>query len=286
MDKRQEPIPFWLTLVLILALVTLLGVVAIGAQRIPSAGGDSQLPLDSRVIGQIVAYVTWAILAVVLVWLMLPGGGRRRRKVRPKRGSWLATALVLIALLVVFMQLGKLSPEPTGEEEATVVSLPEVRDTTVVTAESGVVLPAGSTTTLWIVVAAVFVTVAALGAIGRTRGPGEEESPPEPPAFREVIDDLLADLEGSGDPRLIVIGAYARMEQALATDGIARRRAEAPLEFLDRALRHLEVSAGAVRHLTDLFTEARFSPHVIDEDMSLQAIEALQNVRDELRIMT
>ena len=109
------------------------------------------------------------------------------------------------------------------------------------------------------------------------------ESAATRPAFRDVLDDLIAELERSGDPRSIVIGAYARMEQALAMDGLARRRAEAPLEFLERTLRHLSVSAGAVRRLTGLFSEARFSPHLIDDDKSRQAIDALRQVRDELR---
>ena len=125
------PTPRWVAIVLSLALLTLLAVVAIGARRIPSVSGDSQIPLDPRTIGQIVTYVVWALMAAAVIWLMLPGGGRVRRKVKPKRGSWVATTLVLIALLIVFMQLGKLSPNPTAqEEETTTQTQPEIRDTT------------------------------------------------------------------------------------------------------------------------------------------------------------
>ncbi|HZJ48131.1 MAG TPA: hypothetical protein VFD97_03730, partial [Acidimicrobiia bacterium] len=212
MSKQPtEPIPRWAAMVLILVLLTLLTVVAIGARRIPSTTVDSQLPFDSQALGQIVTLMSWAMMAVVVIWLILPGGGRRRRRQAPKRGSWIASALVLIALLIVFMQLGKASPELATEEQTATVSLPDVRDTTVVSLQPRTPLPAGSPTTLLIVVGAVVMAVAALSAIGRRRDDETAATPIEGLGFTGVIDDLLAELEQSGDPRLIVIGAYARM---------------------------------------------------------------------------
>jgi hypothetical protein len=57
------------------------------------------------------------------------------------------------------------------------------------------------------------------------------------------------------------------MERALAAAGIPRHRAEAPLEYMERALLTLDTSAEAVRRLTDLFALARFSQHEPDPSM-------------------
>jgi len=73
------------------------------------------------------------------------------------------------------------------------------------------------------------------------------------------------------------------METALAAAGLPRHPAEAPLEYVERALLTLHTSAGAVRRLTDLFKLARFSHHEPEPSMRDEAVDALIAVRDELR---
>ncbi|GBE22377.1 MAG TPA: DUF4129 domain-containing protein [Actinobacteria bacterium] len=287
--NKLEPTPRWVVALLSLALLALLAVVAIGARRIPSATGDSQLPLDSRTMGQILTGAAWLVMVGLLIWLVLPGGVRRRKRALPKRRSWLASVLVLTVLLVVFMQLGEFTKlgkqrsDLTAEQPSTILSAPSAPDTGVVSMEPSAALSPGSATALLIVMAAVILAVVALSAIGRGGTDESDMEPVEEPAFSGLIDDLLAELDRSGDPRAVVIGAYARMEEALGKDGVVRRSVETPLEFLDRALRRLSVSGHAAKRLTGLFAEARFSPHVIDEGMSAEAIDALSEIRDELR---
>ncbi|MEN3340745.1 MAG: hypothetical protein V7644_149 [Actinomycetota bacterium] len=98
-----------------------------------------------------------------------------------------------------------------------------------------------------------------------------------------ALDESLDDLRGEPDVRRAIIAAYARMERALAAGGIPRAPAEAPFEFLERALRSLDTSAAAVHRLTDLFEWAKFSQHEPEPAMRDDAIEALVAVRDELR---
>src|SRR5579871_5638841 len=98
-------------------------------------------------------------------------------------------------------------------------------------------------------------------------------------AIGESLDDLRAD----GDLRRAIVAAYARMETVLADTGVPRHPAEAPQEYLERALRSVDTSAMAARRLTDLFERARFSHHEPDSRMRDDAIEALAAVRDELR---
>ena len=68
----------------------------------------------------------------------------------------------------------------------------------------------------------------------------------------------------------------------MAVAGIPRRPADTPLEYLERALGELNTSAGAIRHLTELFEWAKFSHHEPDPSMRDEAIDALVAVRDEL----
>lgn len=98
-----------------------------------------------------------------------------------------------------------------------------------------------------------------------------------------ALDESLDDLRNEPDLRRAIIAAYARMERALAQAGMPRLPAEAPVEYLERALRGLDTSAGAVRRLTDLFEWAKFSHHEPEPQMRDEAIDALIAVRDELR---
>jgi hypothetical protein len=79
-----------------------------------------------------------------------------------------------------------------------------------------------------------------------------------------------------------VIAAYARLERVLASHKLPRRPAEAPLEYLERMLAEVSVSAPAARALTQLFERAKFSQHAVGPEMKEQAITALERVRDDL----
>ena len=61
-------------------------------------------------------------------------------------------------------------------------------------------------------------------------------------------------------------------------------RPETPDEYLARILHDLALDARAVERLTALFTRAKFSHHDVDGAMKEEAIDALEQVRDELRL--
>jgi Domain of unknown function (DUF4129) len=98
-----------------------------------------------------------------------------------------------------------------------------------------------------------------------------------------AIDESIDDLRNDPDLRRAIIAAYARMEHALARVGLGRHPAEAPFEYVERALRTLDTSAEAIRRLTGLFEWAKFSQHEPEPEMRDEAIDALVAVRDELR---
>jgi hypothetical protein len=84
------------------------------------------------------------------------------------------------------------------------------------------------------------------------------------------------------DPRAAVLAAYARMEAALATIGLARRPSDAPREYLARLEAGLGGGRAPAARLTELFERARFSPHPVGEDLRHEAIGALESLRTEL----
>jgi hypothetical protein len=138
----------------------------------------------------------------------------------------------------------------------------------------------------WEELALVLGLLVVLGAIaGVTRrrlGPGTQRQF-APELLAAALDESLEDLRDHPDLRSAIIAAYARMERALAAAGLPRHHAEAPLEYMERALLTLDTSAAAVRRLTDLFEWARFSQHEPEPSMRDEALDALMAVRDELR---
>lgn len=107
-----------------------------------------------------------------------------------------------------------------------------------------------------------------------------EESVQE--GLARAVETTIDDLRREPDVRRAVIAAYANMEGALASRGLARHGAETPFEYLARILRELNVRDSAVRSLTRLFEYAKFSPHEIGEEMREEAISALLAVREDL----
>ena len=84
------------------------------------------------------------------------------------------------------------------------------------------------------------------------------------------------------DPRAAVLAAYARMETALASVGLARRPSDAPREYLARLEAGLGGGRAPAARLTELFERARFSPHPVGEDLREEAIGALETLRMQL----
>jgi Domain of unknown function (DUF4129) len=88
----------------------------------------------------------------------------------------------------------------------------------------------------------------------------------------------------SREPREAIIACYAAMEDALANSpGAVPQDSDTPSEVLARAVDHDAIHAGTATELVDLFAEARFSPHVMNEEHREVAVRALQLVLAELK---
>ena len=93
----------------------------------------------------------------------------------------------------------------------------------------------------------------------------------------------MADL--SREPREAIIACYAAMERELANvPGAVPQDFDTPTEVLARAVEHHALHADNAVQLVNLFEEARFSPHVMNEGHREVAVRVLQLVLDELAV--
>ncbi|MGZ4290091.1 MAG: DUF4129 domain-containing protein [Gaiellaceae bacterium] len=282
--SRSRLVPLALAVTLLLAVVAL---VARGRPLGSSGGSGGGLPLGFWDY----AYTTIVIVAVPLLLAGVVVAALIRRREGKKRPYWesLLRGLVLYAIFLglelllvrhVHLRLAHLQPHPP-RQLLKPGSGPQHR-------HQGSGAPRQSLRFRWDELAIVLglllvVGVAVLVALRRSRPERRTRLETAPESLAAALDESLDDLRADPDLRRAIVAAYARMERALAAAGIPRHPAEAPLEYLERALLGLDTSADAVRRLTDLFEWARFSHHEPEPSMRDDAVDALIAVRDELR---
>ena len=98
-----------------------------------------------------------------------------------------------------------------------------------------------------------------------------------------ALDAGLVDLSDSdADPRRAVIACWLRLEQAAAAAGTPKQIGDSPTDLVSRLLQAHAVSADVLAALADVYREARYATHTVDDRMRVQARSALQRIRTEL----
>lgn len=270
-----------------LAVLTLLGVVAVAASGSAERGSDeTRAPADALLDTILtLGVVAWVAGAVLLVY------GLTQRKAIANEiasGNYRRTGVLgYIAFALLFGILWHFfKPEYQGSRQS---SEGEAESTTRFAERLPRPDRDGYEADLaWIPVLVLVVLIAiGIGAYFlATRRNATAHDLRRTTLAEEVADSLedsLDDLRAEADARRAVIAAYARLEQALAASGISRSRHETAEEHVTRVLGRLEVDDGLVTRLAELFAEAKFSHHPVDETMKEEAIAALAQIRDELR---
>ncbi|GIG89477.1 DUF4129 domain-containing protein [Plantactinospora endophytica] len=139
------------------------------------------------------------------------------------------------------------------------------------------------------------VVVALLWALARDllrrrRGlarPGARKLRSAEQTAEEVVAALDAGLvelsDTDADPRKAVIACWVRLEQAAAAAGVERRPGDTPTDLVTRLLgAGRPVSADVLAAFADVYREARYATHTVDERMRTQARSALHRLRTEL----
>ena len=109
-----------------------------------------------------------------------------------------------------------------------------------------------------------------------------EEAAARQRALREAVLRSLEEIRRDPDARRAIIGAYRLMEAALGDTGLPRDPAEAPREYLARALAEIDAGPQAPRRLTALFERARFGDAELDLSLRDEAVAALLELRAAL----
>jgi Tfp pilus assembly protein FimT/uncharacterized membrane protein YidH (DUF202 family) len=272
-----------------LAVLTLVAVVGIAATGSTPHGSDrSRAPSDSLLNA---LFTLWLVAAAAGGVLLVYGLAQRKaiarelasgRYRRTSLGAWVAFVLALTAIATIARHLN-LRPQPRNTSDA---------EPAFGTRQPGIDTPGHKPIgdyhpgISWLVVAVVVVlAVVAVTAYVTSQRRARKANADEELAERLALalDEALDDLRAEADPRRAIVAAYARMERVLAASGVPRRSAETADEYLGRILRELAPGSDAVARLTDLFTQAKFSHHDVDATMKEDAIQALEQVRDELR---
>ncbi|HJS94034.1 MAG TPA: DUF4129 domain-containing protein [Solirubrobacteraceae bacterium] len=224
---------------------------------------------------------------VLLVW-----SGRRRKDDPPERQPaeievhWVWK---LVAMLIPFALAGALvaaavvgtrqvvqAPRPGGQSFGNAASRPTGTSATA----GGFTLPAWLPWTLLAIAGIALATVVAVLWLRRSR-PALEA--PELSATHAAVAAAIDALDTETDPRRAVIAAYSAMQRSLGERGIVRSPAEAPREYLSRALMAGHGTERETRTLTNLFEEARYSMHPIPERFRELALSALYSLERRLQ---
>jgi hypothetical protein len=102
----------------------------------------------------------------------------------------------------------------------------------------------------------------------------------------DLLDALDAGLEelsdADRDPRRAVIACWVRLEQAAAAAGTPRNPGDSPTDLVGRLLREQRVDAQVLAALLDVYRQARYATHTVDDQMRQQARSALERLRADL----
>jgi hypothetical protein len=260
------------------ALLALLVLVAIGSAGDRWGGGAEQRGFPSAVVDY--SFTILVLLFVGLLVLIVDAlRDRHGLPALPKRtgiNPWVSF-LFAVAVLTAYATLTNADFNRPADEEAGEGGARGSRDR----AGSGGGGEEQSVDFQWWLAIAVALLVVAYVVYWKTRR--RVTRPTAADELEAVLTETLDELELDPDPRRAVIQAYVRMEAVLAAYGHGRLPHEAPLEYLARVLRELEVRAEAAHALTELFERARFSTHEIDTAMRAEAVASLEAVRDDLR---
>ncbi|HEX6744019.1 MAG TPA: DUF4129 domain-containing protein [Solirubrobacteraceae bacterium] len=250
-------------------------------------GASARRPLDGGAAAP--SLPTWPLLFVVGVGLVVSaaiglavlGPIMRERAGQSGRSALRAGPLTLsLSLLVPAAIIALYTTQGHGESKVIGPPAPASHNKL---ARQRSVGTADHATGVAALTAGIGAGIVGFSALALVRARRRREPQAEPRAIVAAgAGDAAAAAAIPADPRAAVLAAYARMETALASVGLARRPSDAPREYLARLEAGLGGGRAPAARLTELFERARFSPHPVGEESRAEAIGALETLRMEL----
>lgn len=220
---------------------------------------------------------------------------------------WWPLAAVLALLFLASLaatrsapQLERFNPDAGVEAEATAAPLlppsPEpIRSATPEPVEAARGLPGWVGTAAWIVIGLAVIAVIGLVIWAVLREQGRRRARRTgrrvaPRADSRTAEDLVAALDAGlqelsdtdRDPRRAVIACWVRLEQAAAAAGTPRHAGDSPTDLVARLLAEQRVEAAVLTPFADVYRQARYATHTVDDQMRRQAVTALERLRADL----
>ena len=91
-----------------------------------------------------------------------------------------------------------------------------------------------------------------------------------------IVRRAAESLKATGEYRIVILRCYKQMCEMLSQNGLNIRLDETAREFSEKASSRLKLGSEAVRSLTFLFEEARYSAHNIEEEKRASALNELE----------
>ncbi|XVV13631.1 DUF4129 domain-containing protein [Actinoplanes sp. CA-131856] len=216
---------------------------------------------------------------------------------------WWPLAAVLVLLFVTSLaatrseaQLDEIvRDEPLGDQPILPTTVPSAQQTTPPEPEPARGLPDWVGTVALVVVGIIAAVLVGLvvWALIRDRRAKKGKNPKkrnrksdQPRTAEELVAALDAGLEELSDtdrdPRRAVIACWVRLEQAAAAAGTPRHPGDSPTDLVGRLLNEQQVDAAVLAALLEVYRQARYATHTVDDQMRHQAREALQRLRADL----
>lgn len=304
------------TLTRTIAVVVLMGLATIALRGyLPG----SEPPAESREpdggAGSLVAVTAMLAVSIAIIAIAIIGQARRRpahsgasepiRRIRGGQLRWrplLIAAVALLAWVALILVLSRWAsswslsvdqPPAQSEPDAapqTGADAPPPDPPDPTADGGGLMFGILATAAVVLLVMAIVATLLTRRRVPAP-APGPEDSArpvptgPADPDLARAAELGLAEIgDLSRDPRDAIIACYLAMERELGkSPGTVPQDSDTPTEVLERAVEGHVLQAGSATELVDLFEEARFSRHVMDEGHRGAAVRALQRVQDQLQ---
>jgi hypothetical protein len=254
--------------------LTLLAIAIIARLRDPRAMAPRQADL-SALLGKPTGRPSWRVLLIGLAVIV----------------AWLLIVMLLARLWTPHEVAWAPTPDPSAPPSANGTAPPPQQLPRNDTGNMFGILLAGAIPMLLLIVAGAVITwrrrwrASPSGTIGVADDGAESPVPPKrSESLARAAERGLAEMvDLRREPREAIIACYAAMERELANvPGAAPRDFDTPTEVLARAVERHALHADNAIQLVNLFAEARFSPHVMNEGHRELAVRVLQLVLDEL----
>jgi hypothetical protein len=281
-----------------LLAAALIVIVALGSRAVAPRPGEPAVR-SLRVPPSLTEYLLLLIAPVALAGIvgfalvMAPAFRRRKREdeelmsPQPPAPGWGQALILAVAVAAIAMPvaLAVWASGQNADGSSGSGAVPSARAAPSIPGSSGASQPEPPTwgwTPVAVVAAGASASLIGLAVARRRVAVAGTPERSAAAALRRTMLDSIEDLRAEPDARRAVIAAYARMEQDLSSHGLPRRRWEAPLEYLDRALVQLDVDPVSASRLTVLFESAKFGHHPVDDGMRAEAIAALERIAGDL----